>query len=1180
MALLTIATSNIPPALPPIGFIFKLNPLPDDVTPFLVPVLDNPNFNILKANPPGIKQIVSGDLGITEAVYSKVLDPSVAALAVPTNTVPVVPTNAGGSGKAPATQSNVLSPAPASNTLGIKAPPGATVAQPSIPPIGNSAADVSAKFSFPSAGASLSQAQKAFVNNAVPQDAGLKSFEKMTIQSLLESQKPALELAQILIGMLAVIEDCICRFLGTSIKIPIINLWVGIPSKNPTYTKGSLNYNAPGAMNASYIKNMNAQAINQVNPSFPATADYGGIPGDSITDFPEVQDPQLAYYVGYFDEDGAQVLPPTWVINSNKWFGKKYSIQNDVQQVEQLSSDLDQGVVQLNARYANQLKQLDDEKSTMVTSYDQQIALQTNDVDKSLVTSDKEYALAQYDEIRQSAVDGMNQNVYSEWFTKNSVAQLKSLYQQPFISSVTPVTDDAGNPVYPYSISPTITINGLTVEIPVFEASNQLTKKNEVVNGEVKSVDTVVLQPNTSKVDIVKPNLDLGAPVNYFSHKKPDGNLFVANPTSENIKKYYVPLQIKKYFLDWDYEIIYEYQIKSIGTGKVLATEFDAVPARIQFEKDYTLRLIRVNNLPLAGQDAQGQPIVNSDFYIGTATTSTTDSNGIVTTSTSSFFKTASQVSVGSIDPNTGTALDSGNDIPPNYVANAQGLTYSPNVLDFNNGLMEGEVFHGLDPRFVDPFRFKSFWLVEAIKKDDNGNTFINGKQVTQPSDSSNSTGSGGGGKQWYGLLDKFTVIPRLLGGLLPLITRKFLPLLVKIIQILTNPTKIIQLVNLIVQDKLNKFFKMFNNGSVKDSNSIPPPDQAVVKTKTGDKNASTGAAGKFNYKDGKGNTTNVLDGKASANILIADVGLISKNGEVTVATGSQVKSSKMKDQPVLKFILNLIKMPFDIIKKIIEYFIGLVKKLLNPFTLLPTIVSFITFQWLIDILSPSRVTGVLGNIDPRFMNPDTSLENDLHARNSAVDPNKLFQEMQASLRTGSGDVEVFVYHLFKNGIFVGEEIDKVPLNDPNALGQNGPPPTGFDGADVSGIDVNPDNLTGSIGNAERPTQSSPTSCGARTIDLNKMLPLPFMSNMPHFNKCEAMQIFLKPMQIVVSILKLIEQIINALISIPLSMLGLEPHITFPKLNFASGLESYVNGLQNKFKQTTVPPISKTVVPV
>ena len=82
MALLTIATSNIPPALPPIGFIFKLNPLPDDVTPFLVPVLDNPNFNILKANPPGIKQIVSGDLGITEAVYSKVLDPSVAALAV------------------------------------------------------------------------------------------------------------------------------------------------------------------------------------------------------------------------------------------------------------------------------------------------------------------------------------------------------------------------------------------------------------------------------------------------------------------------------------------------------------------------------------------------------------------------------------------------------------------------------------------------------------------------------------------------------------------------------------------------------------------------------------------------------------------------------------------------------------------------------------------------------------------------------------------------------------------------------------------------------------------------------------------------------------------------------------------------------------------------------------------
>lgn len=1161
MALLEITTSNIPPALPPIGLIFKLNPLPDNVTPFLVPVLDNPNFNIPKANPPGIKQIVSGDLGITEQIYSPILDPTVSALATPVNTVPVVPANAGGTGEKLPTGS-----------LGIKAPSTTTplpkVNNPAVP-IGDATTDVSAKFNFPTAGQSLNNAQKQFVNNAIPQDAGMKSFEKMTIQSMLESQKPTLELIQILIGMLGVIEDCIARFLGTSIKIPIINLWVGVPSKNPTYTKGALNYNAPGAMNKSYIAKLNNQAIAQVNPSFPASKNYGGIPGDDVTDYPEIQDDQLAYYIGYFDEDGAQILPPNWVLNSNKWFGKTYSIPTQVQQVEQLSSDLDQGVVQLRTRYANQLDQLQAERQNMVKTYYQQYALAESDAARLTVSNDKQYALAQYDEIQKSATDGIDQQIYSEWFTKNATAQIKNMYQQHFISTVTPVTDDKGNAIYPFTQSPTIHLApGVDVEVPVVEAENQLAKKTITVDGKPKTVDTVVLEPNTSAIRIVKPNLDLGADVNYFSHKKPNQNLFVQNPTVDNIKKYYVPLNIKKYFLDWDYDIVFDYEIRSIKTGQVLRTEEDKVPARIQFEKDYQLRLIRIVNQPLSGS-SNGKPVVNDSFFIGTNVVTTVVAGKSVSVS-SKYFKSSTEVNLGQTDAKTGTALNVGNNIPPNYVQNTLNNTYSPDVLDLNNGLLEGEVFHGLDPRYVDAKKWKTFWLVEAIKKDANDDVYINGTRMSSPSDEQNKHTTGSGGKQWYGLLDKFTVIPRLMGGLLPLITRKFLPLLVKIIQILTNPSKIIELVNLIVQDKLNKFFKMFNNGATADANSL-----AAQKGSVG------GAAGKFNYKDKSGKISNVLDGKASAKILIADVGLKSENGQVKIATPSDIKNSKVKDQPILKFILNLIKMPFDIMKKIIDFFIGFVKKLLNPFTLLQAMIDFVTFKWLIDILNPKRVTSVLGTVDPRLTAPDTSLESDLQKNLNSIDADTLFTETQASLRGAgiTGLVEVFVYHIFKNGVFVKEEIEKHPITDPNLAAQTAATPTGFDNADVSGIDQNKANLTGANGDAEHPPQKVPSICGNRTIDFNKMLPLPFFSNMPKFNKCESIQVFLKPFQNVVGILSLIEQFINALISIPLSMLGLEPHITFPKLNFASKLQSFLNGLQAKMTQHTIPPIKPLTVP-
>lgn len=1167
--MLEIVTRNIPPALPPLAFVFKLNPLPDDVDPFLVPVIDRPDFNILKSRPPGIVQIVSGDLGITEIIASKILDPIVASLAIPINTTPIIPKNAGGTGEI-------------TSGLGVKSPQG-TVSlpvtnNPAIP-IGNSDIDVSKKFTFPSAGSNLNAAQKAIVNNVIPQDAGLKSFEKMTIQSMFESQKPTLELVLILIQMLEVIEDCIARFLGSSIKIPIINKWIGIPSKNPSYTKGALSYKDPKSKNAGYISKINRQAINLSIPKFPDTRNFGGIPGNDVQQFEEPIDTQLAYYIGYHDEEGVQVLPPNWVINSNKWFGKIFNVNNSVNQVEQLSSETEQGVQQLRERYSAQFNQLELEKQKMISEYDKQFKL-ANTVERESIIREKEFAIAQYDELKQEALSGIDQNLYSEWFTKNATSQIKNLYQPAFISTAQPVTNGRGETVDPYVRFPKIQITeGVEIEIPVVEAQNQLQKKLVTIDGRQQLTDVLVTESNTNKVTIVRPKIDTSDKINFFTHTKPDVATVVKNPTTDSLKRYVIPKGVKKYFLDWDYEIVLDYEIRSIKTGIVIRTEQEVIPARINFERDYQLRLIRVINQPLAGS-ANGKPIINKSFFIGQGSypvTNIVNGKAVVSNVNFEFFKTIAQLNIGEVNPLTGTALNNGNDIPLNYLPNDNNLTYSPEVLNLENQLLEGEVYHGLDPRYVDATKWKVFWLIEAIRKDENDDVWINGKKIVFNNDADNAEkkrqqNSGrGGGKQWYGLLDKFTVIPKLIGGLLPLITRRFLPLLVKVIQILTNPTKIGELVNLILQDKLNKFFGMFNAKGTADANRV-----SALKPGVG------GAATKFNYKDKNGNITSVLDGKASAKILIADVNFVVEQGKVKLVNKSKYNQSKTKDQPILKFILNLVKMPFDIIKGIIDFFIDFVKKLLNPLKLIGAIIDFVTFKWLIKILSPKKILGSLGPIDQRYLDPDTSLESDIDSNLSNINEDQFFSDMQAALRKDgpTGLVEVLVYHVFTNGKFVREEIEEIPIKDPLLENRSSATLAGnFENVDLSDVEANDENLNGQFGNAENPSQKSPISCGKRTININKMIPLPLMSQMPKMNKCEMMQIFLKPLEIVASILRLIQEFINALISIPLSILGLEPHIKFPKLNFADKLLEFIEKLKNKYKQHIVPPISPLIVP-
>lgn len=67
------------------------------------------------------------------------------------------------------------------------------------------------------------------------------------------------------------------------------------------------------------------------------------------------------------------------------------------------------------------------------------------------------------------------------------------------------------------------------------------------------------------------------------------------------------------------------------------------------------------------------------------------------------------------------------------------------------------------------------------------------------------------------------------------------------------------------------------------------------------------------------------------------------------------------KDQPMLKAIINMIKMPIEFIKGVVKAFLDLMKKLANPANVAQAITDFITFQWVLDLLKPDNVIVFLG---------------------------------------------------------------------------------------------------------------------------------------------------------------------------------------------------------------------------
>jgi len=1272
MAMLTIQTDNIPPALPPIAFVFKLNPLPPTVTPFLVPRINNPDFDILNQNPPGIVQFTQGNIGITSAIVGAVMAPITAIIdniqsitdevinevndAVESaketaksaadqaketaksaadqaketaNQAKETAKSAADQAKETANQAKETAKSAADQAKETANQAKETVAStsnndiaaslqesvqnalafqfanmpnigslpelpnfnsdfkfPTIPNIANPLDGIKnplKDFKMPKIDTSeLMPSGSDLINNAIPQDSGLLSFEKMTIKSFLETYKPIMEAITVLIEMLADAEDAVARFLGSSIKIPIVNIWVGIPSKKPYYTKGALNYGDPDSMNKDYILKENIAALKGVLGEFKETANiFGGIPGNSVVDVQDYDDPQQAYYIGYFDEDGKTVLPPNWVLNSGKWFGRKWGLTDNNEQPDQLSNDQNIGIAQLKTKYKKKLRILDIEKNKLSENYSYQENDQTqSEADRVNATKGKEQALNMMQEFIDVVDDSVHKSIYPEWFTKHVVSQLKTLYNEPFISTAEPVLDKKGKPKEPYVTFPKIVIDDQEVEVTVVESENQVVRK-KVKEGKKKRKKIVGLNTTTGAngETIIGAEETEDTKILYWSHIKETSS------DQQVIKQTKIPDDVKRFYLAHDYEIVLEYEIRDLKTGQVLATEQEVVPQTIDFEKDYKLRLIRVINKPTNDKLKK----LNDKKF-------STKSSAL------SYLKNTFDKNYNS---KTGTMYATNNTIPEKYDETVNGMNkHSAEVLDKNNKLFEGEIKHGVDPRFngfrilkykkkvgkdkivatynitnlnnikttksdskyyykIEQYKYQVFWLVEAIKLSDDGTFSINNKLYDNNAgeDNTKDKNTNNGGKEWYGLLDKFTAIIVIVTRLIPKIARKFIPLIIKVIQILINPFALADLVFLIITEKLSKLFGMFdtkfNSKSKEDMNNM-----------SGDSLA--GAGSKFHYKSpSMKSPINVADGKKYVEIFGFFIGMASIDGELKLYYTKKQYEKETKDLPehgLLNFILKLIKLPFDIIEKIVKFLIDFIKKLINPFTMLKALIDFITFKWLIDILT-AAIAAIAALLAGNFGMYDKILQ----SKNSTEMNNEILATLQSE-DIPNNLVRVYVYHIFKNGKYMREEIEEKPLDDAenSALPQSYFPPPGVELTDELKEflnDTNPGNKEGP-GNPPFPF---PISCGIADIPLNTFMPSPFVCKSPNFNICDLTQLYTKPLDQIFAQLSFIQGIIQGLIALPFSALGLSPYIPMPKIDFVTPIKEKVYSILENLMPNIVP---------
>jgi hypothetical protein len=526
----------------------------------------------------------------------------------------------------------------------------------------------------------------------------------------------------------------------------------------------------------------------------------------------------------------------------------------------------------------------------------------------------------------------------------------------------------------------------------------------------------------------------------------------------------------------------------------------------------------------------------------------------------------------------TGTLYATNNNIPSKMnLDNPDSTMHSTEDINEDNLLKEGIIYQGLDPRYVDRYKWKFFYLVEAVKKNDNGISLINNKiNKNQQKDVKKLKPKGGskGGKEWYGLMDKFDALPMVVTMLLPIITTKVVPLATNIMQTVSNPNKIKKmLLDIgIKNEDISKFPKNFKDFSFeslnkqKDASKKSSPKSLDENEKSEDKNSKTYYNGiqpnKINPKsimmfDGQ---AFIEFGKGAFGSSIVNFGAELLNGEILPINS---KDPNKKDQGTFNMILNFVKLPFEIIFKIFKWIVDWVKKLLNPAKIASAITEFLSFNWLLDIIGKKSIFDIMGLNDvdnPNFRAQMDKLINGI----SGEKAQNLFRDVLKDIRgSGLGFVEVLIYDILLNGNKIGEETETRPFNvDINNKNYK----------KSDGSNINSDQINDTLSNINNNNNNNNNNiCGERTFSVNSLFPLPFFSNETKYTDCELPLIFLKPLEIIEGLLKMIQELLNGFLSMPIAILGLEPTINIPKFGKEIPFANVLTDLLNKLKSELVP---------
>lgn len=488
----------------------------------------------------------------------------------------------------------------------------------------------------------------------------------------------------------------------------------------------------------------------------------------------------------------------------------------------------------------------------------------------------------------------------------------------------------------------------------------------------------------------------------------------------------------------------------------------------------------------------------------------------------------------------TGTVFTNNNNIPSKLDLNNPNNTHSTDDINEDNLLKEGIIYHGLDNRFVDRNKYKTFYLIEALKKNDNDDSAINNKVKKNGVNNSSNSNGNKNGKVWYGLTDKFTVLPMIMSELLPIITSQIIPLSIKTIQTISNPTKIKQLIlDIGLMSDASKFGKNFTDYSKenldkqKKIKNKPLPKNLEEHENREDKDskifyngiqADKPKAKPIFMNDGQ---ALVEFGKSVFGKSIVNIGVKLDGGSLTMINK---KEEGVNEQNIFNMILNFVKLPFEIILKIFKYIIDWIKKLLNPAKMASALKEFLSFEWLKKILAKESILSIFGmdlsNIQKNINNLIAEIKN--------PKIQKMYRDMLKNIRGNNLDyVEVFIYDILVNGKKIGQETETKPYSFTNTNNTSN------------------DNISNEI------------------VNKNPLTNNPF-TKQNSYSLIDSALIGLKPFKELESLLVFIQELLNGFLSIPISLLGLEPTIQIPKFGkeipFANIITGIITNIEKDFK--------------